>query len=156
MWLTLFRRWKLAQDRCQTKARHQDAAFLVEENVRGFEVPVDNPLGVGVIQGGSDHLDRTREVQRCERAGLQPVLQAARFSIGGDDVWSSFHYARADEREDVGMLNARDSPLAVDQPLEKLRVTCDGNREDSNDDARLVIGPKSLEGSRSRSAPDFP
>jgi hypothetical protein len=117
---------------------------------------VNDPLGVGVIQGGSDHLDRSREVQRSERTGLQPVLQAARSSIGGDDVWSSFHHARADEREDVGMLNAGDRPLGVDQPLEKLRVACRSSREDSDDDARLVIGPKSLEGPRSRPAPDFP
>jgi hypothetical protein len=49
VWDTLFRRWKFVQDRCQANVCYQDAAFFIKENVTGSEVPVDYPLGMGVI-----------------------------------------------------------------------------------------------------------
>ncbi len=80
-------------------------ARSVDQDVGGLDVPVDQPSGVGVMQGVGDRGDQFRRIPEGRSSLSDPDRQIAAFDeLGDDEAESVFGATHVEDRHDVGMV----------------------------------------------------
>ena len=109
---------------------HLHLTALVDEDVRGFDVAVDDALAVGRMQGIGD-LDRNlEEGLGIQRAPRYPVLQRGAIQVLHHDEWLALVLSDLINRADVGMIRRRGGTRFAPEPLQALSVLNHVRREE--------------------------
>jgi hypothetical protein len=101
-------------------------ALLVDEDVLGLDVAVDDAVVVGGAQGAGD-LDRVGHRLADRQAPVAPdaVLERLALHVLEDDVRRSIVLARVDDADDVGVVELRDRARLAPEALELVGVRRD-------------------------------
>jgi hypothetical protein len=91
---------------------------LVQQDVLGLDVAVDQAVGVGVVQGGG-HLPHQAHglIDGKLRLGREPLPERAAPHVGHDVEQTPAGLAGVVERQDVGMVERRGDPDLADEPV---------------------------------------
>jgi hypothetical protein len=104
------RRLVVGHTRClrDTEIGEQDALVVVEHDVVGLHVAVDDAMSVRVRQGGgSIDKDPRREWHRKRRFGVEHVLERPPGDVLHDEVVQPAFAVDAIDRDDAGMVESR-------------------------------------------------
>jgi hypothetical protein len=101
------------KDAGQTKIRQVCVVLKIQQDITGFYIPVDNVLGMQVIQGTANFSNVTKRFVQGD--GLLQ-LECAASNIRGDQIPQQTAMTQAVDGEYVGMVQVgQDIRLAVDQ-----------------------------------------
>ena len=105
------------------EVRHLDAALVVDEDVVRLDVPVDDPVAMGVAERGQ-HLAhvRHRDRDRARAARDDQLLQRAPLDVLHDDEVRPLYLSAVVDRDDVRVREARGMRRLATEPLDELRV----------------------------------
>ena len=89
----------------EPEVRHAGFARCVDQDVGGLDVPVDQPSGVGVVQGVGDGGNQFRRIPEGQSSLSHPDRQIAAFDeLRHDEAESVFRATHVKDRHDVGMV----------------------------------------------------
>ena len=99
------------------------AVGVGDEDVGGLDVAVHQAARVGRVEGVGDPRDHARGPPRRDPAALgDQVLQARALHVAHRDVEAALVLARAVDRDDVGVLQARGHERLAHEQLAEARV----------------------------------
>ena len=116
----------------------------IDEDVGRLDVPMDQPVGVGGIQGRGDRGEQGDDPVAGQRS--LPLENGAQISRGHEphrEVKHAVGRARRVNGNDVRVVDRRDGAGLPDEPLAELPVVGQRGREDLQGDRpaeRLVVG----------------
>ena len=106
----------------QPKIQNLCGAFVHQENIRGLDVPVNNPFHVRCFQSVGN-LDRhVQNFRDHHRLGGDPVLQRLALQQLHGDKWPTLEFANVVNRADIRMVQRGSRARFAPEPLNRLRV----------------------------------
>ena len=107
----------------EPEVRHAGFARCVDQDVGGLDVPVDQPSGVGVMQGVGDGGDQLRRIPEGRSSLSHPDRQVAAFDeLRHDEAESVLRATHVEDRHDVGMVQPGEDPGFNEKRLDILGV----------------------------------
>ena len=118
---------------------------LAEDDVRGFDVAVDDPGRVEGIEPRAEPARQRDRVLDAQRAGLpEPVVERPAFDVTDSEVVAAVGLARLEDRHEVLVLNLGRRPRLLLETLLEDVVVGEGELEqlESHDLAVVVRRPE--------------
>src|SRR5215469_440151 len=91
----------------QTEVQDFGMATLGGENVGWFDVTVNDPFGVGSVEGVGNLDPKSEELVQSQGAASDAVLQRSALEEFHDDIGEAVFFADIVNRADVGMIQRR-------------------------------------------------
>ncbi len=115
----------------ESEVGHPDAVLPVEQDVRGLDVPVDDPVAPRLVESihGLDQ-DSQRLIRSQSSSATQPVGQALATDVLHDQVQLITRVAERVHVHDVRVLDGRHHPCLASEPVDHASVRRQSIRDD--------------------------